>query len=138
MDNNGKGGARRRQHCWAGLPVPGLTLAKRDWGWLLLHLGQVADYHLLLLGVGVRPPAEDVIPKDAKGVEELKAMLRVGADDPTHASPSAHTWHALHCSHCLHAHTFTLCVLSRCMSTLHCAFGGHHPCNNQTGLGGQG
>ena len=50
---------------------------QRDWSWLLLHLGQVADYL-----VGVRPP-KDVIAKDIKGVEELQVMLRVGADDST-------------------------------------------------------
>eukprot|EP00198_Chlamydomonas_reinhardtii_P002049 XP_001691385.1 predicted protein [Chlamydomonas reinhardtii] len=63
-------GTKRRQP-WAGLPAPGLTLVQRDWSWLLLHLGQVADYL-----VGVRPP-KDVIAKDIKGVEELQVMLRV-------------------------------------------------------------
>ncbi|KAG2431025.1 hypothetical protein HYH02_013458 [Chlamydomonas schloesseri] len=63
-----RGGKLRKS--WTGLVGPGLTLAQLDFGWLLLHLGEVADY---LLGLRRRP---DINPDRIRGVKRLGKLLQ--------------------------------------------------------------
>ena len=73
---------------FTGLWEEGLTLVQLDWGWLLLQLGEVADYL-----VGQRRPPKG-FPSRVEGATELTAMLQVGLflhPLQPHASPTSFT-----------------------------------------------
>eukprot|EP00198_Chlamydomonas_reinhardtii_P009113 XP_001698450.1 predicted protein [Chlamydomonas reinhardtii] len=56
---------------WTGISG-GLTLIQLDWGWLLVQLGEVADYLL-----GLRPRRKGAVPERISGVDQFTVMLQV-------------------------------------------------------------